>query len=88
LSDNSKLVGSGTSSSVFKCYNLANKEMVVAVKIIDKTLIHNDKALVAQEIFNLREIDHPGIVKYYETYDDNKFLYICTEYIHGLTIFQ
>ena len=35
---------------------------------------------------NLRELDHPGIVKYYETYDDIKFLYVVTEYIHGLTI--
>jgi hypothetical protein len=32
----SKLVGSGSSSSVFKCYNKANKKMVVAVKVINK----------------------------------------------------
>ena len=34
----SKLVGSGSSSSVFKCYNKANNKMIVAVKVLDKSL--------------------------------------------------
>ena len=37
FSEKSKLVGSGSSSKVFKCYNKANKKMIVAVKVIDKT---------------------------------------------------
>lgn len=28
-------------------------------------------------------MDHPNIVKYYETYDDDKNIYLCMEYCSG-----
>jgi calcium-dependent protein kinase len=31
----------------------------------------------------MQNIDHPNIVKYYETYDDNKYLYIVMEICDG-----
>jgi RIO-like serine/threonine protein kinase len=36
FNQNSKLVGAGSESSVFKCYNKANRKMIVAVKVINK----------------------------------------------------
>ena len=31
----------------------------------------------------MQNIDHPNIVKYYETYDDHKYLYIVMEMCEG-----
>jgi calcium-dependent protein kinase len=31
----------------------------------------------------LTTLDHPNIVKYYETYDDDKYMYLVMEYIGG-----
>lgn len=32
-------------------------------------------------------MDHPNIVKYYETYDDKKYLYLCMELCRGGELF-
>ena len=29
------------------------------------------------------QVDHPHIVKYYETYEDKKFIYLCMELMTG-----
>jgi len=29
------------------------------------------------------QVDHPNIVKYYETYEDNFFIYLCMELMEG-----
>ena len=31
----------------------------------------------------LQVLDHPNIVKYYETYNDEKYLYLVMEYCEG-----
>ena len=31
----------------------------------------------------LNKLDHPNIVKYFETYDDNKYIYLVMEYVKG-----
>ena len=31
----------------------------------------------------IKKVDHANIVKYYETYEDNKFLYLCMELCTG-----
>ena len=33
-------------------------------------------------------MDHPNIVKYFETYDDNKYLYLVMEFIDGQEMFD
>ena len=38
---------------------------------------------IAQELAILNQIDHPNIVKYFETYDDVKYIYLVMEYISG-----
>ena len=29
------------------------------------------------------QLDHPNIVKYFETYDDEKYIYLCMELLTG-----
>ena len=35
----------------------------------------------------MTKLDHPNIVKYYETYIDQKYIYLVQEYIHGEELF-
>ena len=41
-----------------------------------------------EEVAILNQLDHPNIVKYYETYDDQKYIYLVMEYIHGFQLFE
>lgn len=36
----------------------------------------------------MQQVDHPNIVKYYETYDDNKYIYLCMELCTGGELFE
>lgn len=41
-----------------------------------------------QEIATLNTLDHPNIVKYYETYNDFKYIYLVMEYVQGMPLFE
>ena len=36
----------------------------------------------------MQQVDHPNIVKYYETYDDVKYIYLCMELCQGGELFD
>ena len=40
------------------------------------------------EVSILNNLDHPNIVKYFETYDDKKYLYLVMEYVKGKTLLR
>lgn len=65
------------------------KDMKFAIKTLKKDLI-NDHALqsLIEEVSILRELDHPNIVKYFETYEDNHYMHIVMEYIPGENLFK
>jgi calcium-dependent protein kinase len=62
--------------------------MYVAIKVLDKDQLKYDIELVMQEVAVLNKLDHPNIVKYYETYNDYKFIYLVMEYIKGKQLFK
>ena len=41
-----------------------------------------------QEVEVLKKLDHPNIVKYFDTYEDESFLQIVMEYIPGENLLQ
>lgn len=43
---------------------------------------------IMQEVEILTHLDHPNIVKYYETYVDEKYIYLVMEYIGGGELFD
>lgn len=43
---------------------------------------------IKTEVKILTRLDHPNIVKYFETYDDNKYIYLVMEYCPGGELFQ
>jgi calcium-dependent protein kinase len=65
------------------------KEMRFAIKTLKKDFLntHNIGSLI-DEVTILRELDHPNIVKYFETYEDDFYLHIVMEYIPGENLFK
>lgn len=52
----------------------------MAIKVIDKKhLDAEDLSEIMFEVEFLQKLDHPNIVRYYETYDDVRFLYLVME---------
>ena len=47
-----------------------------------------DLDLVVEEIAILNKLDHLNIVKYFETYNDAKYIYLVMEFVEGMQIFQ
>ena len=43
---------------------------------------------IMEEVAILNKLDHPNIVKYFETYDDTKYIYLVMEYISGCQLFD
>jgi calcium-dependent protein kinase len=56
----------------------------VAIKVISKSkLSEEDIEALHMEVAILQKVDHPNIVKYYETYEDEKFIYLVMELCPG-----
>lgn len=50
------------------------------VKVINKRLIRNADVLM-NEVNILRKLDHPNIIRLYESFEDKSYLYLVTEYL-------
>lgn len=71
-----KLLCRGNSSRVFLSESLKNPDFKVAIKVLDKQKMTYNFQTVMKEISARRRLDHPNIVKYYETYNDHRYFYI------------
>ena len=47
-----------------------------------------DEEKITTEINILKTMDHPNVLKIIETFDDNKFIFIVTEKIDGVELFD
>ena len=57
--------------------------------MIEKTGLSKEEIdEIMNEVEMLKALDHPNIVKYYETYDDVKFLYLVMQYCPGGELFD
>lgn len=68
--------------------NKIDKSFKVAIKVLDKEKIGQNIELIMDEVSTLNDLDHPNIVKYFETYNDNKYIYLVMEYIKGMPLFE
>jgi serine/threonine protein kinase len=48
--------------------------------------MEDDLDLIATEIAILNKLDHINIVKYFETYNDAKYIYLVMELVEGMQI--
>lgn len=70
-------LGSGAYGTVYKA-KLKGTEKVRAIKRIKKSAIKFPQTFI-NEIEILKKLDHPNIIKIYETYEDEKNYYVVTE---------
>lgn len=82
------MLGSGAFGKVFLTFNKHNKEHEVAIKVMNKAKLKEHLEAIQEEVDILTKLDHPNIVKYYETYIDEKYIYLVMEYIGGGELFQ
>ena len=65
-----------------------NPEKIYAIKTIIKEKISKDMHLLKRELNILRSLDHPYIIKFYETYQDTRFFHLVIEYCSGGDLFE
>ena len=83
-----KVLGTGAFGKVFQTTNKVDTSISVAIKVLDKEKLHDNIECIMEEVAILNTLDHPSIVKYYETYDDNKYIYLVMEMISGSHLFD
>ena len=85
-------IGRDLGSGAFSVVKLATHNKTgtqVAVKIVSKKkLSEEDLAALMTEISILCELDHPHIIKCYETFDEGQDFYIITELVAGGELFD
>ena len=80
-------LGTGSFGKVFLASAVADKDFEVAIKAIPKKKIP-DLSQIRQEVSTLQTLDHPNIIKYYETYENQQFIYVVMEYCPGGELFD
>ena len=78
------ILGTGGFGRVRLFRDKKNLDMKFAIKTVKKDIMnrHAMKSLI-REVEILRKLDHPNIVNYIETYEDEMFINIVMEYIPG-----
>ena len=88
IDNNTKVLGSGAFGKVFLTHNKHNTSHQVAIKVLNKNKLKDHLDAIQEEVGILTKLDHPNIVKYYETYIDEKYIYLVMEYIGGGELFE
>lgn len=56
---------------------------IFAIKSIDKEKFKEDIAILSNEVDHLKELSHPNVIRFYESYQDSKFFHIVVDYCSG-----
>ena len=88
INNHTKVLGSGSFGKVFLTSNKINEDHKVAIKVMNIAKIKDHLEAIQEEVDILTKLDHPNIVKYYETYVDEKYIYLVMEYIGGGELFE
>jgi calcium-dependent protein kinase len=78
----------GQYGKVFLAENKNDPSQKVAVKALSKKKLGKLIEKLKQEVIFLRRLDSPNIVKYYETYEDQDYVYLVMEYCPGGELFD
>ena len=83
----SKLIGTGSFGTVKLGHHIETPDRAVAIKSILKEKVKK-KEVLERELNTLKKLDHPNIIKFYETYDDGKYVHFVMEYYAGGDLFE
>lgn len=89
LDHKSKVLGQGSTANVRRAWD-KETGAVRAVKVIRKHCpeLMEDPSILTREIDIMRVLDHPNIVKLYETYEDKRMVYLVMELCEGGELFD
>jgi calcium-dependent protein kinase len=77
-------LGEGSFGEVRLFCDKIHPNLLFAIKTLKKDLLQTNNILcLIDEVKILRSVDHPNIVKYFETYEEECNMHIVTEYIPG-----
>jgi calcium-dependent protein kinase len=71
-------IGEGSDSVVYRATTKFEPAQSRAVKKIHRKYIHREE-YIANEIQILKTLDHPGVIKVFEVFDDQEYISIVTE---------
>ena len=83
-----KVIGGGHFGTVRLAYPKQTPENIVAIKSILKESIKKDIKHLEEELFILRMVDHPNIIKFHQSYIDHRYVHIVMEYCAGGELFD
>ncbi|CAI2177724.1 13175_t:CDS:10 [Funneliformis geosporum] len=72
-----------------RCFEVeTNEGKILAVKVVDKTSLRNpkNKDKLLSEIAIHKKLDHPHIVKFYDCFEDQSFVYLLMELCENKTL--
>jgi len=74
------MIGKGAFGSVFIFNEKENPEKKVAVKIIRKQKLCELKMeIMKDEIAIMAQFDHPNVIKFFEMYEDSRYVFMIME---------
>jgi calcium-dependent protein kinase len=83
------VLGTGAFGKVRLYRDRTNNELLYAIKTLKKEGISKTQyELIQSEINILSKLDHPNIVKYFGTFEDDFYLHIMMEYLQGHDLFK
>ena len=87
-----RCVGRKKDAKVFLASSKFNAEHQVAIKVFSKEKLRARGAAsygaILNEVEALKKLDHPNIVTYYESYSDEKHVYLVMELVRGEDFFD
>lgn len=85
-----KTLGTGAFGIVRKAHHKRNPSQVVAIKSIAKKRFAGKSQIILlkREIENLIPLDHPNIIKLYESFEDSRFVHLIMEFCVGGELFE
>ncbi|CAD8049497.1 unnamed protein product [Paramecium primaurelia] len=88
-----QILGSGSFGTVKLAFSLEQERnglqsKCYAVKSIDKHRIGQRLHLIQRELEILVQLDHPNIIRVYETYEDMRYYHFVMEYCRGGELFE
>jgi serine/threonine protein kinase len=82
------ILGKGFMAKIFKAYHRPTKK-TYALKAIDiKKAGEQEKIALSREEKIHRTLDHPNIVKFYNSFTENGMLYFVLELVDGEELFE